>query len=788
MKRNHSIWMRVQAVLLALLIVLPCLQVVPVQAEPEGASEDRDDIVVLSTIVNTKTETNEVFTELILQNKGTEDQQITFSLPEVYGGIDLKTLAVKTSNGEELEPEDGEVTLQIRADGFAGISYTYKTKRNLSYERLIGFDLQQLSKQFNDRIGHLEWTVDVPMYELALITEIRPVNYTVDPISTQAHEELVKRCVEAKKTAPMADDYRVKVELDGFLVSSLLKNVYLSKVTQRDLLDQLGEREGEFYDVYRLVYENYRDVYHMDFFDPQTLQVTNTPGEVFEQLYRDKYPERTEEDLSSWSLFHDQSCFFDERVEDVSAYAYLLMKTLWYKLGAGRLTVTGEPNAPALNAIESGTPSVFLTIPTSEPNLAGTPLVRYVDYLDWVYGRWDEGKFVYLEEPEEYDPEADGDFFQEKGVKFYPTDEMLYLSLQGSVDQGGKIRYAYTPFPDDGDVEVLREYINAIHANAVIRLQIVRKESETGRSLLLQGDEERKYAEFYSNGFSGFLLCSKIVFRPTNLAYSETEDYPFDRLEAELKDIFGPESGLSKDYYYAAYPPEGAYTLLQYDDPLKNQVPVPIITEYVGLAYPVEEMKEAYWSMVKEMLEDEDYSVDLFGGFHGDSQANALFIDEFEKRVPLRFLLEYLSKYSGFQDMLAKRDDVSRTAVEENEQLLVQAREALKLPDPEEAIKPIEPTLPEPTEVPTEAPTEAPTETTTEVTTEASTEATTQAVEETTVEVSTEEPARGRGEKETKESSDKNVLVIVLIAVGVVVALAATLTAILVIKKKRHGK
>ncbi len=148
MKRNHSIWMRVKAAFLALLIVLPCLPVVPVQAEPEGASEDRDDIVVLSAIVNTKTETNEVFTELILQNKGTEDQQITFSLPEVYGGIDLKTLAVKTSNGEELEPEDGEVTLQIRADGFAGVSYTYKTKRNLSYERLIGFDLQQLSKQF----------------------------------------------------------------------------------------------------------------------------------------------------------------------------------------------------------------------------------------------------------------------------------------------------------------------------------------------------------------------------------------------------------------------------------------------------------------------------------------------------------------------------------------------------------------------------------------------------------------------------------------------------------------
>ncbi|MBO7514303.1 MAG: hypothetical protein J6T47_01590, partial [Lachnospiraceae bacterium] len=162
--------------------------------------------------------------------------------------------------------------------------------------------------------------------------------------------------------------------------------------------------------------------------------------------------------------------------------------------------------------------------------------------------------------------------------------------------------------------------------------------------------------------------------------------------------------------------------------------------------------------------------------------------DEFGRRVPLRNMLEYLQKYPGFQDMLAKRDDVSRTAVEENEQLLVQAREALKLPDPEEAIKPIEPTLPESTEVPTEAPTEAPTETTTEVTTEASTEATTQAIEESTAEVSTEEPARGRAEREEKEASEGNTIWIVLIVVGVVVALAATLTAILVIKKKKHGK
>lgn len=98
MRKRSFMPIRLLAALLALLLVVLSLPVVPAQAAPEASetSADDDDISVLSVIVNTNSETNEVFTELVLQNKGGEDKQITFPLPEVYAGIDTKTLIVKT--------------------------------------------------------------------------------------------------------------------------------------------------------------------------------------------------------------------------------------------------------------------------------------------------------------------------------------------------------------------------------------------------------------------------------------------------------------------------------------------------------------------------------------------------------------------------------------------------------------------------------------------------------------------------------------------------------------------
>ena len=233
MRKCSFMPIRLLAALLALLLVVLSLPVVPAQAAPEasGISADDNDIFVLSVIVNTNTETNEVFTELILQNNGAEDKQITFSLPEVYAGIDTKTLTVKTANGEELVHDSGTVTLNIQTGGFAGVSFTYKTKKNLVYEHVIGFDLKQLSALFSDRIGHLEWTVDMPLYELVLVDEIQPVNYQV----TRG---------------------RISVTLDDFPVSRLLDQMYLSRITHMDLLEQLTEENGFIEQNYRNWYRN----------------------------------------------------------------------------------------------------------------------------------------------------------------------------------------------------------------------------------------------------------------------------------------------------------------------------------------------------------------------------------------------------------------------------------------------------------------------------------------------------------------------------------------------------
>ena len=196
--------------------MLLSLPVVPALAAPEETAEDHDDISVLSITVNVNTETGLVFTELIMKNNGAEDKEIEVTLPEVYAGIDRSTLAVKTGKGEEIEAPDGVVLLNIKADGYAGVSYMYKTRKNLSYEKVIGFDLNQLAEQFNDRIGHLEWTVDMQTYELVLVDAIHPVNYTVA-------------------------DNRISIVLDNFHVSSLLDRVYVKRTTHQDLLNYLGE-------------------------------------------------------------------------------------------------------------------------------------------------------------------------------------------------------------------------------------------------------------------------------------------------------------------------------------------------------------------------------------------------------------------------------------------------------------------------------------------------------------------------------------------------------------------
>ncbi|MBR5349418.1 MAG: hypothetical protein IK125_09390, partial [Lachnospiraceae bacterium] len=230
-RRRTGRFTRCFAALLALLLLLTCPVPIPVRAASE-ISADCDDITVLSLTVNVNTETKMVTTELILSNTGTEDAEITFPLPEISAGIDGDALIVKTKDGQDVEADNGVVTLTVPAGGYAGLSYAYKPKKNLSYERTIGFDLRQLTRQFNDRIGHIEWTVDMPLYELILVKDVQPMNYTVK-------------------------DNRVSVVLDNFTVSSLLNRISLTRTTHAGLLEEAEESKNDS-TIAQFIIENYR--------------------------------------------------------------------------------------------------------------------------------------------------------------------------------------------------------------------------------------------------------------------------------------------------------------------------------------------------------------------------------------------------------------------------------------------------------------------------------------------------------------------------------------------------
>ena len=104
MKKRSSMFIRVHAALMTLLLVLLSLPVVPAQAVPAQTIEDHDDISVLSVSVNVNTETGMAFTELILKNNGAEDKEIEVTLPEISAGIDFSTLTVKRPKGRRSKP------------------------------------------------------------------------------------------------------------------------------------------------------------------------------------------------------------------------------------------------------------------------------------------------------------------------------------------------------------------------------------------------------------------------------------------------------------------------------------------------------------------------------------------------------------------------------------------------------------------------------------------------------------------------------------------------------------
>ena len=337
-------------------------------------------------------------------------------------------------------------------------------------------------------------------------------------------------------------------------------------------------------------------------------------------------------------------------------------------------------------------------------------------------------------------------------------------------------------FSDSDDPEILRDYLYAIHADAVVRMEFAVKDGESGQALLLHGEEEKEYAQYYKQIYG--------VFRPGNLTYSGTEEYPFDSFMADLHDA---KEKYSTGKFYASTFYD--ITLISCEEPLKNSLSIPIFTQYIGYALPVEEWIKETESLINYCIENELWSVEAFGGFFGGPQSNALLVTLFGFPDAGTSLLEYLRESPNFQQMLQKRDAEVKQGTDAIAQQLEQARAELKLADSETMIREAKPTEASTesqteTEAPTEATSEDASEETTseeptETSTEAATESSTEYVKETST-VAAEETASAASEATSisADTEDGNGIpwVPIIIALAVIVVGAATAT--VVVKKK----
>lgn len=777
MMKNNSVYIRVITTVLALLLVVPGLFMAGVQAAPKNTKAglaDHDEIKVLSISVHVDTKTNMVSSELILQNTGAQDAEVTFPLPEISAGIDRQALAVKTAGGENVALQDGLVTLPVKAGESAGLSYAYKTKKTLSFDSTIAFDLRQLSGYFNDRIGHLDWSVDMPLYELLLVREIAPANYRVE-------------------------ENTVRVTLDDFSVSRLLDRVYLTRRTHQDLMAELEEKE-ETEDVTMGLFlaENYRKWFE----DPSLIMDSLVFNEqswgkysyslnsnlTMLNLYFGQYYPKDREVLlqemkyynETWSFSGTLTGYTEEQLKFFSTMYWKTVTTdiddlfceLLWSLGSFRedvepMNIYFRKNRPAiLSRLSKNTPQVYAILLTRQPDLAGKPLAAVHSETDW------------------------------ESVIITPADEMALLKTQANRTYAREDRtdfqYLYLDEDDIESPEALQDLLNTLHVKALIRIQIVPEDSDVFRALSEMED--------------GYMYAC--------YGYDGTETYPFEQFAADLLEAEGEQF---REMYDDEYEDESwgkqsqFYKLAPINEPLKGALSVPVFTLYWGYAFPVERIVEAY----KEK-EDEQTGINV-PRVTGGPLSDAWLVENFECNHPDSEMsgigmIKYLMKHPIPEKMIADRDAASQKVADANSEALKQARSVLNLPEASEVI---EAALsgPRPTEVPTEAPTEAtteePTEVTTEATTEAltegSTEASTQASAEATTEVETQtstevdagnttqafeettemvEPSRGHGEK--KEPADNNMIwIIVIVAAVVVFGGVAGVTAVLLKKKKK---
>ena len=781
MKKRSSMFIRVTAALMALLLALLSLPVVPVQAEPEETIEDHDDISVLSITVNVNTETGLVFTELILKNTDAEDKEIEVTLPEVYAGIDRSALSVKTGRGEEIEAPDGVVSLNIKADGYAGVSYMYKTRKNLSYEKVIGFDLAQLAEQFNDRIGHLEWTVDMQTYELVLVDAIHPVNYTVA-------------------------DNRISIVLDNFLVSSLLDRVYVKRTTHQDLLNYLGEY-AEYIEKSQESYAE-RYVFLSEEELAQTIKIDSRYiwiRQFFLQHYREwfldpdykdsaeyyqkKYNGYTFINGDSWGLAYSVRTEDDQlpgtyykyiqpvdgaQVSDRGYMLYWNLDRLLHYLTRNDKEYENENrftdfHSPAINAqLYPGEPSVFAVLLSEQPEIAGKTVLAF---------EGENGGVVMPGGPNPEDPSYEewswshmyDEFFRftfaDRAQWLYalaPYSDASWHEQEGALERSSQhYRSVCLLESDMEDPEAVQDYLDALGVRAVFRSKYLLKESA----------EAKEFGSAAGTSICSFPEeCSRLL-----LTFGNSDEYPFDKFVQTFEN--------------SAYTLYGSTALIYREDPLDNVLQIPVITQYVGCLLPSKDV-------LSVLNTDRNKGSTVGASFPVESLEDVLVACN--SRYPALPFSDSINEMDSVIEAISSRNRLAREKalreeIEKNINFLREAREALNLPTMEEMKAPFiveERPTKEPTEESTEESTEASTEATTEATTEASTEALTEATAEVSTEASTaaiSSETETFASKDTQDPADKGPLVLLIAIVAGVVVVGAATTAV-VIKKKGGNK
>ena len=750
MKKRSSMLIHATAALMALLLVLLSLPVVPALAAPEETAEDHDDISVLSITVNVNTETGMVFTELILKNASGSYQDITYALPEISAGIDLDTLTVKTSDGSEIEAVDGRVPLRVKGLGFAGITYTYKTKKNLAYEGAIGIDLRQLSRQFNDRIGHLEWTVDMPAYEFILVNDIQPGTFTVN-------------------------GHRICVELDQFMVSRLLNRVSFSRTTHKDLMEELVNaeerlvRDKEFMEEAEKELDAFVEKYEID--NDNMSEMDDDTWQEYDYLsdqwmdYSWEFEEGMAwcfcerfllENYRKW--YRDPEWVRDHWINlDYSFNSYLITLLNMYYDQEGRK----EDREALLKWIEDRRnpdvskactfdqfieehPLSIETIPEL-PNLQGSWLEyslfsdRLLYYL--FYDLHEDGNnngeswlklcpafeatlnpvnSIYALLPSAPGIEGTGIYFETgwDGETANRVSESIEVSLGEVLPRGRRFIHLFES--DFDDPEMVQDYLTALNVKAVIRVQILREDSALAE--IFEG-------RFYSP-YSGATMGNyEQYFGYDASGASIFDDILYEEFKARLSEV-------------------SSNTLVRCKEPLKDLLSIPIFTQYWGEVYG-------------EPSHTGTVNVDPYAFSFVTSDNLDTFMMELYKNAKL-------------QEGSTARQNLVRDRMKE----INDVRRQLNLPTPEQMGVPV--ISEEPTEAPVEETTSVPEPT--ETLTEESTVEATQETEGITQPVETTiEPAVK--EAETDPANGGPLLWIIL---GVVLVVMAGATAIAVIIRKRQ--